>query len=118
MNKVELPDIDKLYELSELIRDLSFKKGLAKLEIQKEEANITREATNDKKWFVNNKPPSQTYIDNAWKFTGFDGNLLKKREELNHIDVELDDAYREYELLKLLIEIWRTQSANERNVLP
>jgi hypothetical protein len=49
--------------------------------------------------------------------TGFDGELLKKREQLAELESELEYLRMRYELDKIVIDVWRTQSANKRKAV-
>jgi hypothetical protein len=112
--KVELPDIERLMELIGKISELMLKEAGLDIEIKLREAEITKSATTDSNYSVNGKSPSQTYIDNTWKYTGFNGELVPMRMELANLHAQLDATKREYDLLRSFIDIWRTQSANER----
>lgn len=116
MSDIQLPDFDEIYALNDKIFELSKKKGLLEIKIKLGEADVTTRATFDKKYYVNDKPPSQTYIDNSWKFTGFDGELTELRNQLVQASTELEYVKSKLDLLKLVIEVWRTKSANERRV--
>jgi frataxin-like iron-binding protein CyaY len=117
MDKVELPDFEDIANVIEKIREVSIKKSLIDLEIKVKEAEINIEATRDTKYFVNKKPPSQEYIKNSWRITGFDNELLKPRKHLVTLSAELEYNRLKLALLNNLVDIWRTQSANERILL-
>ena len=114
MDKVKLPDFEDIANVIEKIREVSIKKGLLDLEIKAIEAEINIVATGNTKYFVNKKPPSQEYIKNSWRITGFDGELIKPRKHLVSLNTELEYNRLKLALLNNLVDIWRTQSANER----
>ena len=116
MIKFELPDIEEFLRVSNEISALSLKESNLKLSIQEKEADIIRKVSVEEKYFITNKPPSQEYIKNTYKITGFDNELLPLRQELINVSVQLESAKRNYDILKLVADIWRTQSANERNI--
>lgn len=116
MASIELPDFDEMMDLVEKITDLSKKKTLLEIRIKVEEANVTKTMTEDEKYYVKGKPPTQTYIDNSLKHTGFDGEILEMRNELAEVSADLERAKKMFELSKLIIDVWRTESANERTV--
>ena len=116
MIKFELPDIEEFLKVSNEISILSLKESNLKLDIQEKEADVIRKVTNEKEYYISNKPPSQEYIKNTYKITGFNNELLPLRQELINTSVKLENAKREYDILKLVADIWRTQSANERNI--
>ena len=113
-SRVELPDFDDLFKLAERISNLSREKAILEIQIKHEEAKITKEATTNEEYFVKGKPPSQAYIDNAWKYTGFDDSILVLREELVILTSKLELLKTELYLWKDVMDIWRTESANER----
>ncbi len=112
--KVDLPDVDRMMELISEISDLMLKEAGIEIDIKLREAEVTKTATTDQNYAINGKSPSQTYIDNTWKYTGFENELVPMRMELAETHARLDSKKREYELLRCFIDIWRTQSANER----
>lgn len=115
--KVELPDTDKMFDMIDEIRDKSIEKGILDIKIRKAESEITKEAMSNPKYFKDGKPPSQSFIDNAYKYAGFDNELLEMREKVLTLKSEIDYTQTKFDLYKTLIDIWRTQSRNERNSL-
>jgi hypothetical protein len=115
--KVELPDTDKMFEMIDEIREKSIKKGVLEIKIRKAESEITKESMSNPKYFRDGKPPSQSFIDSAYKYAGFDDELLSIREEILTLKSEIDYIQTKFDLYKTLIDIWRTQSRNERNSL-
>ena len=87
-SRIELPDFDDLFKLADEISNKDREIALLRIEIKYEESKITKEATTNEEYFVNGKPPSQTYIDNAWKYTGFNDELIEKRNHLAELETE------------------------------
>jgi len=114
MDKVELPDFEEIANTIKKIRELSIERSLVDLGIKAKEAEINIEATRNTEHFVNKKPPSQEYIKNSWRITGFDGELMKPRKHLASLYAELEYNRLRLAMLNTLVDIWRTQSANER----
>lgn len=112
--KIELPDIDKMFELVDKITELSYQKTMLELEIRFEESKITKLVLNDEKYFIKGKPPSMAQVESTWKFTGFEDELVPLRTKLIKITTDLEDAKFRYYLYREMIELYRTQSANER----
>ena len=108
------PDFDDMMELSETIRELSLKEIGLKNKIKEEEAKVVIEATLSDEHLVNNKPPSMAFINSAWIFTGFNGEILELRSELAKVSSELDAVKRVFDLKRDMLEVWRTESANKR----
>ena len=86
-----------------------------KLEKEKLEATVTIEATLTDKHLVDGKTPSVSFIDKSWRVTGFDGEITQIKEQLGEASAKLEQEKRRYEVLKMVFDMWRTQSANERN---
>jgi len=103
-----------MFDLIDEIGSLAKRSMELELELKLGEAKVTLTATSDTKYFQNGKSPSQTFIDSSWKITGFDGELIPLREELIGCEWKMEVAKGRLDLLKKMIEIWRTQSANER----
>ena len=114
MDKVELPDFEEIASTIKKIREISIKKSLLDLEIKAKEATVNIKATIDTEYFVNKKPPSQEYIKNSWRVTGFSGELIGLRKRLATLYADLEYNRLRLAMLNTLVEVWRTQSANER----
>lgn len=116
-DRVELPDFEFVLKLVDEIGSLSKRVMELELTLDIEESRITLVATSDPKYLVGGKPPSQTFIDNSWKVTGFEGELVPLRTELIDNKWKLEVAKSTLDLYKKMIDIWRTQSANERTAV-
>jgi hypothetical protein len=111
---IDLPDLDYMMSLVKDIYSANLEKGELELKIKVIEATITKEATTNEKYFVNGRSPSQAYIDSSYKILGFDGELVPLRKKLAELDAHIFRLRGELELNKTIIDIWRTQAANER----
>src|SRR5512135_2525857 len=114
MDKAKLPDFDEMFELVEMIKALSTKRAKLKSEIEATEAKTVRIVSNDPKYYMGGKPPSITYINVTWKYTGLNDELVDKRRELAEVEAALDGCKLLLDYDKAMIEVWRTISANER----
>jgi hypothetical protein len=114
MEKIELPNMEELGELISRIGKTSEIIGLLEIKIKIKESEINQTATTTSKYFQNGKPPSQSYIDNTWKFCGFENELIPLREELVKLSSILEYSKLRYKFLLTMIDIWRTQASNER----
>lgn len=112
---ISLPDFDEMANLIDEINRVSIEKSKLELELKIDERNINETVSKDEKYFINGKPPSQTYIDNTWKFTGINNELIGKRNRLSDLTNQLDYVRMKYEFLKMIGDLWRTQEANRRN---
>jgi predicted RNase H-like nuclease (RuvC/YqgF family) len=106
MANVELPDFNEMQELIQMIKRMSYE--VSKLDTQiKYLESITFRKGKEQGMAVN-------YIDNAFKTTGFDDEILPLRVELAEKTAELNALKHELELNKSLIEVWRSIQATER----
>jgi hypothetical protein len=112
---VTLPDFDDMASLSEKIGDTLKKKLILELEIQLAEADIVKEVTTNADFFVNGKAPSMNLIDATYKFKGLQGELFPKRIAVAELTADVERYRRLYSILHDKIEVWRTQSANDRS---
>lgn len=108
------PDFDDVMEIIDRIRELSVESMLLSNKIKFMESDIVQKATEDTKYFVSGKPPSMTYVNSTYKVTGFDGELKELRNELAEIESELEYRKNLFSLKKDMLEVWRTESANQR----
>lgn len=115
---IELPDFEKLQVLIDRIQKLSLEKSLTEIKIKSMEAEITKTATSTETFFVNGKPPSMEYIKSVYLYTGFDNELVEQRKLLAEIYAELEYARLSLELLKDMIDVWRSEQANQRIAVP
>ncbi len=114
IDKFELPDFNDMARIVDRIKELSHRKIILENRIKSKEANIVKEATTNSAYYLNQKPPSMVYIQSTYLFTGFKGELLPLREELAQIISDLEHAKLTFRVFEDMIEVWRTQSANER----
>lgn len=111
---IELPNLEEYGELINKISEYSSLVSAKEILIKIKEAEIVQEAISNIKYFQNNKPPSQSFIDSTFKYTGFEGELIPLRKELGDLEAKLEYYKLRYRYLSTLIEIWRTQEANNR----
>jgi hypothetical protein len=111
---VLLPDFDDMAKMIDNIYEASLKKMLLDLEIHAKEAEIVRISMTDENCFVNGKAPSVAYLEATVKFTGVNGELVEMRKALSETSANLERSKLLYELMVKKIEVWRSQTANER----
>ena len=109
-----IPEFSEFIKLTDNIRELSFRKLVLEKDIKTMEADVFKKAVTDEKYFINGKSPAISYIENAYKHTGFDGEILPLREELAKVSSDLDHEKLSLEIYKQMLEVWRTLSANTR----
>ena len=114
MSKIELPDMNQMMDLINSIKNLSLEKMVVEIEIDKDVSSIIKNVTTKPEYYVNGKPASMSYIEKTYAFTGLNGELIEKREKLAGKESDLEHARLLLKAYQDMIEIWRTQSANER----
>lgn len=111
-----IPDFEEFVKLSEEIGDLSFQKLVIEKDIKKAEANIVKEATVNTTYQIGGKTPSMSFIENTYKYTGFDGELLDLRTKLAEITATLEKRRLLLSIYRDMLDVFRTLSANERKL--
>jgi hypothetical protein len=117
MPKVELPDFEDMQKIIAEIRDLQLRELRFEIVLKRKEAEVYIETSKNPKYFINDKPPSATFVKSTYEFTGLSNELLKIRAELAKVQAELDYKRNLFYLMKDMIDVWRTVSANERQTL-
>lgn len=115
---IKIPDFDDMLELASKIRELTARKILLDVKIKFSEAEITKLANTDERYFVNNKPPSMTYIDTTYGYTGFNNELIPFRQELAEVTAELEESKLKFDVYKMQLDMYRTEAANQRATSP
>jgi hypothetical protein len=114
MEKIKLPDFDDMIGLAEEIGEANKRIQRLKLEIESTEAEVVKTVMSDADFYVNGKPPSYAFVEATWKVTGLTGELKPKREELADLISDTDTKKMKFNLMRDMIDVWRTISANER----
>lgn len=112
-----VPDFERMASLIEEIYELSQNKMFLDLDIKFREAEIVKEATTDSKYFVNGKTPSMDYIKSSLMIVGLNGELVEKRTALAKVTASLEKAKNVLQLNKDILDVWRTEQANERKAV-
>lgn len=116
MNKLDkfLPDFEEMMYLVEEIKTAQLSKVLLDLEIKNNVADVYLITTKDTDYYINGRPPSATFIKSTYEQSGLQGELKGKREELAELTSELKRLENKLSVLRDMIDVWRTLSANER----
>ena len=80
-----LPDFEDMYETIQEIKVLTYNKLLLETQLKDAVSIITRSAYTDSKYFINGKPRPMSFVEKAWLFSGFAGELLEKRARYERI---------------------------------
>jgi hypothetical protein len=111
---MELPDFEDMAEAIDKITQLALEKSLLEIEIKKLECSVFTTAMTDQAYFQGGKPPSATFIENAYKFTGLNGEIVPLRIRLATVCSALENDKLNFDLMKDAIEIWRSEQATQR----
>jgi hypothetical protein len=109
-------DFDDMYKAADEISSLTFSVEQLEIEIQVAESELTRIVTTNPEYYVNGKKPAQNYIATVY-FGGLDGSLLNTRRDLARKKADLIKAKTRFDVMKLQLDVWRTESANERKMI-
>lgn len=110
-----IPDFDEFMKLVDEIGFLSFNKMSLEKDIKTAEANVVRECITSDKYFQGGKPPSMSYIESTYKYTGLNNEILPLRERYADLSAQLDKRKLQLSVYRDMLEVWRTLSANERS---
>lgn len=118
MKKVELPDFDDMTKLASKMGNEKTKIMLAEATLDILLAEITRKVTSDPAYFVGGKAPSNAHISDTYHTLGLDSKqqqeLMELRIEIAKLTGELKEDEALFKVYQEMINVWRTQSANER----
>lgn len=112
--KIKLPEFDEMLELASEISNLSRKASLLDVKIRSMENSVFDTASSDITFFKDGKERSTSFIENAWKHSGISGEIIPFRNELADVEASLINAKLRFDVYKLMFDIYRTESANER----
>jgi len=116
---VELPDFDDFMELAGLIGDYMSSLGSVDNEIKSLRAEIAQRVVSDEAFFINNRPPSSSYMQDTYFILGTNTDEKERLAGLFAskvaLEASLERAKREFDVLRQKIEVWRTYSANQRS---
>ena len=115
MPKIELPNTEQMFESINVMHALSVKKTAVELKIKEAESVVAKEAMTNEAYYVKGRPPSMEFLKKTHLFTGIDGALLPLRAELAGIEADYEREKLRHDLNRKLFDVWRTQSANERD---
>jgi len=109
-----LPDFEDMFSTIQKIKELTFNKLSLEVQLKDAVSTITKSAYTNSKHFSNGKPRPMSFIEKAWLFSGFDGELLSLRQSYAEVCANLKHIELKFDLDKALIDVWRTESANKR----
>lgn len=114
MAEVKLPDWEDMENLATIIKELTIEKMKLEVFIKFTETEVVKKAMSDEQYFQNGKPPSMSFIESTYKFSGFNNELIEARNKLAVLTGKLEQARIKFDMYKMQVEIYRTESANKR----
>jgi hypothetical protein len=114
MTNVKLPDFNDMIAIANSVGMLYARKLSLDVDIKTGESTVTKEMTTNTSYWQSGKSPSQAYIDNSYKVTGFNSELVPLRKEFAEVSGALETAKLMFDVYRSMIDVWRTESKNER----
>lgn len=118
MKKVELPDFDDMIKLASKMGNEKTQIMLSEATLEVTLAEITNVVTSDPTYFVGGKSPSNAHISDTYHVLGLNAEqreyLMKLRVEIANATGNLKEDEALFKVYQEMINVWRTQSANER----
>lgn len=114
LDEAKIPDLEDMITISAEIRDLSLRKTELELRIEDGVAKTVKALTTNPEYYVNGKPPSMSFINSTYAFSGINGELYELRVELGRVNSELEFMKNKLMVYRDMIDVWRTVSANKR----
>jgi hypothetical protein len=114
MSQVDLPDFEQMMEVATRISELAKRKLLLDLALKKSEADIALKVMYDETYFQKGKPPSMSFVESTYMVLGLNGELLDVRREYCETVAELERVRMAYDIMKMKVDVYRTESANSR----
>lgn len=109
-----IPDFREFMVLSEEIKQLYYNKMLVENEIKQLESDNFKEVMTNPAYFINGKIPPVSYYENAFKFSGLNGEIASLRSQLATVVSSLDSKRMQYDIYKQMIEMYKSATFQER----
>ena len=109
-----LPDFNDAQDMIEQIKVVTIAKMRLDADIKAGESANFNEVMTSTKYMVGGKQPAVSYYENAYKYTGIDGNLMILRDKLSTTSAELDALKARYELYRQMQDMYKTLTFMER----
>lgn len=109
-----LPSFEDYMNLAEEIKLLYLQRMVLENEIKREESLNFQAVMTDEKYFKQGKPVPVSFYENAYKFTGIDGELMKSRNALAKLISELDSKRTQLDIYKQMHDLYKTLAYQEK----
>jgi hypothetical protein len=114
MTTVKPPDFEEMMELIDIIGKLTHEKLLLEAKISFMRSEILKKVTTDESFFKGDKPPAFNFAETTYLVTGINDELIAPRVELADVTAKLEHAKLRFDVLKMQLDIYRTEAANAR----
>lgn len=111
---ITLPDFDDFLALTNKIRDLMLYSKVLDNKIKEKESKLHQRYMTDPELFYNGKPLATTAIKSAYEHCGFNDELVELRNQYAQSLADLEQAEKQFEVYRMMIDVYRTESANKR----
>jgi len=109
MTDIALPDFEEMMHAVDKIAGLAVEVSKLKITIKHMEVQAVRRGVEE------GMPVNR--IEGAYKYAGFDDEILPKREELAEKEAVLDQEKAKLAISQSMVDVWRTVEANKRLTL-
>lgn len=109
-----LPDFQDYMNLAREIKAISFEKMVMENKIKSKEAETFKIVMTEPKYFIAGKAVSVSYFENAYKFSGLDGELITMREHLADLVSELELKRSQFEIYSRMHDLFKTLVYQEK----
>jgi hypothetical protein len=117
MTDTILPDWDDMTKVIEQIESAMYAKLSIDSAIEMREAEITKLVSTNPDYFVGGKPPSMEYVKKVYLPSGLEGELKEMRMAYADSCARLKKAELTFDMMKSMIDVWRTEQSNQRKAL-
>ena len=109
MTDIQLPDFEDMMHGVDTIAGLAVAVSSLKIKIKLMEVRTVRRGVEE------GLPISR--IDGAFKYAGFDDEIIPERDKLSIAESELESARAKMQISQSMVDVWRTVEANKRLTL-
>lgn len=112
--RINLPDFDDMVGIAEQIKEQNQLKADLEHQIKLGESEVYRTTAADLAYYQGGKPPSVAFVKATYEFTGLTGDLVPLRKQLGEVEVELAYLEQMFDIMKIQVDLYRTEAANKR----
>jgi hypothetical protein len=109
MTDIQLPDFEDMMHAVDKIANLALKVSMQKIKVKMMEVKTVRRGVEE------GLPVNR--IEGAFKYAGFDDEIVPERETLARSESELEAARAKMSISQSMVDVWRTVEANKRLTL-